>query len=480
MHDPKESVDPNSRTRAIGAGDDLHETWHKAEDEVRKLAAVVELMMSLDHHDNVKDASLEAAHLIREEVDAERVLVFWRYRPAQPIQLIGDTQATSESDDSRLMIAAGEDAVFHGEQFHWERSPKKNSTPFESHPGLLAVKQFAEAYGVQRVIGIPLGHDDNEPTGVILVLDASQESQASWWNLLCEPIATKIASLQALEPTALESRIRAAVRWASIKRPMPVIVMVVAIVVLGCLPFRYRVPAELELQPTLRRFIAVPFDGPLKRAHVRPGDAVKVDELLAEIDPREIEFELAGINAELQRSRQEQKGLLADRDVSGSQLAAWDSKRLEHKSNLLTHKRHNLEIRSPISGIVVNGDWKQSEGMPLTRGETLFEIAPLDQLIVEIAIPEEDIHHVQEGMSVEYVLNSLPGRELHGKILHVHPSAEIRDHENVYLAEAALPNPEGLFRPGMRGHARILSARHSLAWNVLHKPWNAFRRVVGW
>ena len=39
-------------------------------------------------------------------------------------------------------------------------------------------------------------------------------------------------------------------------------------------PARYKISAELELQPVQHRFVAVPFDGPLQQSYVRPGDLV--------------------------------------------------------------------------------------------------------------------------------------------------------------------------------------------------------------
>ena len=58
--------------------------------------------------------------------------------------------------------------------------------------------------------------------------------------------------------------------------------------VICVLPLRYVVPADIELQANERRFVAVPFDGPLRSSTVRPGDLVKAGDLLAEIDPQGI------------------------------------------------------------------------------------------------------------------------------------------------------------------------------------------------
>ena len=116
----------------------------------------------------------------------------------------------------------------------------------------------------------------------------------------------------------------------------------------------------------------------------------------------------------------------------------------------------------------------------MTRGETLFEIAPLGQMVVEIAVPEEDISHVEVGMEADFFFHAIPNRRWRGTVSKVHPQAEIRDHDNVFVAEVALEDTESLLRPGMRGRARIYGHRHMLGWNLFHKAYYAVQRSVGW
>jgi hypothetical protein len=54
------------------------------------------------------------------------------------------------------------------------------------------------------------------------------------------------------------------------------------------------------------------------------------------------------------------------------------------------------------------------------------------------------------------------------------------ENKNVFIARMELANPDLLYRPGMRGRARIKSDRHPLIWNFLHKPYHALRHALGW
>ena len=68
----------------------------------------------------------------------------------------------------------------------------------------------------------------------------------------------------------------------------------------------------------------------------------------------------------------------------------WKRNGLDLKLELLESRSKKLEIKSPIRGIVLRGDQKRAEGMPVTLGQNLFEVAPLDKMVVEVAIPERD------------------------------------------------------------------------------------------
>ena len=42
-------------------------------------------------------------------------------------------------------------------------------------------------------------------------------------------------------------------------------------------------------------------------------------------------------------------------------------------------------------GIVVSGDLKRHEGAAVKIGQSLYEVAPLEKLVAEVAIPEEEL-----------------------------------------------------------------------------------------
>lgn len=242
-------------------------------------------------------------------------------------------------------------------------------------------------------------------------------------------------------------------------------------------PMDYRVTCDSELQPVFRRFIAAPFDAPLEECLVEPGDIVEANQLLTLLDGRELRWELAGLRADLAKAVKEHNTHLSAQEFGEAAIARHEIDRLENRSALLAQRTQNLEIRSPIAGVIVAGNLKETEGVPLETGQSLFEVAPLDRMVVEVAIPEEDIWHVQPNMVLNLRLDALPSETVEATILRIHPRAELRDHENVFVPEAELDNSDKRLRPGMRGDAKVSTGSHFLGWNLFHKP---VAYVVGW
>ncbi len=114
------------------------------------------------------------------------------------------------------------------------------------------------------------------------------------------------------------------------------------------------------------------------------------------------------------------------------------------------------ELKAPFDGIVVSGDFSQSLGAPLERGQVLFEVATLDAYRVVLQVDERNIADVKPGQSGELVLSSLPGERYPFSVSKVTPVNMAREGRNLFRVEAQLDSRTGhRFRPGMQGIAKI-------------------------
>lgn len=243
------------------------------------------------------------------------------------------------------------------------------------------------------------------------------------------------------------------------------------------IPVDYKVTCQLELQPVSRRFIAAPFAAQLETCLVEPGDVVEAGQLLAVLEGREIQWELSGVLSDLEKAKKERNTHLSERSFGLAAIARHETQRMQNQASLLQERLQQLEIRSPIDGVIVAGDLKDTEGAPLETGQSLFEVAPLDRMKVHIGVPEDDIRHVETSMQAALQLDAMPSESLETTLESIRPTAEIFEDDNVFIAEAEMDNRDRLLRPGMRGQAKVSTGPQPLGWNLFHKPvaW-----LVGW
>ena len=162
-----------------------------------------------------------------------------------------------------------------------------------------------------------------------------------------------------------------------------------------------------------------------------------------------LELELSSVTADLNRYRRRLKGsrCQGSADTVSEALVAQQA-RLE----LVQWRIGQATLRSPMDGIMVEGDLKERLGAPVNEGEVLFRIARIDRLYVEAEANERDIDDVLMATEGEIAFLSQPDRKYPIRINRVEPSAVSKTSENVFLVRTEfLESPENWFRPGMSG-----------------------------
>ena len=76
-------------------------------------------------------------------------------------------------------------------------------------------------------------------------------------------------------------------------------------------------------------------------------------------------------------------------------------------------------------------------------------------------------------------LDAYPGTVWNGTIDKIHPRSEIRDSNNVFIAEIRLGEGGEVLRPGMKGSATITTSSHALLWVLFHKAWYTGLKWLG-
>ena len=348
-----------------------------------------------------------------------------------------------------------------------------------------SVQQLLKCTKSAHLQGVPLSDAQGEITGAcVLLLDSPltvSERETCTLALSLVGLQLDLVRRARSTPWARLMRLRQHVRQLTPRGRRWLITAALALVLVLCgLPLPYRLTCPCEVQPVTRRYVVAPYDGRLETACVEPGDWVTAGQILARMDGADIRLEMAGLKADLQRATKQRDSALAAHATAADQIARLEMERLQLRIELLQERMDNLEIRSPTDGVIISGDPKKLQGARLTMGQTLVEVGPLGQTVLEVAIRDEDISHAREGSPVRFRLEALPSVQFQGELRRIHPRSEQRDGRNVFMGQVTMSPGKDLLRPGMRGRAKILAARRPLFWILFHRAWEHVLLRFAW
>ena len=348
----------------------------------------------------------------------------------------------------------------------------------------LALESYCNVNGCEAAVALPVFDADENTIGSVLIACSGEQFVDSTFQAKCQQVVSLIAGHLPTVLRANESLSKTVSnRLANLKSSATLqhfAIGVALVVGLLLVPMPYRVWCDCNVQPVERRFVAAPYDGVLEQSLVRGGDQVAAAQVVARLDGRALRSELAGVQAEFDVAKKRRDLALATGDVAQSQIAKSEMRRYQAKVSILNQRLENLEVRSPIDGIVVAGDLAEAVGAPLELGQTLFEIAPLDNMVAEVGIPETEAEYVKPGMKVQLKFDSFPFKTFSAEIQRVHPRAENLNEDSVFVAEVVLENTDERLRPGMNGDAKISTGWSPLGWNLFHRPWESIRYWSVW
>ena len=236
----------------------------------------------------------------------------------------------------------------------------------------------------------------------------------------------------------------------------------------------YRVGADARIEGEIQRAITAPFQGYVREAVARAGDAVKKGQIMARLDDRDLRVERARLGSQREQLAQQYRDAMARQERSQVRIVSAQIAQAEAQIALLDEQLARTEVSAPFDGVVVSGDLTQALGAPLERGQVMFEVAPLDAYRIVLQVAEQDIADVRVGQAGELVLTPMPGERYPLKVVKITPVSTAKDGRNVFRVEAELgARADERLRPGMEGVAKIEIGERHIAW-----IWT--RRMVDW
>ena len=200
-------------------------------------------------------------------------------------------------------------------------------------------------------------------------------------------------------------------------------------------------------------------DAGIRVAPVGPGIIADEHEVQGLLTP--VEGRVAKVMARFPGPIRSLRANVGDRVRAGQPLAA-----IESNLSLTTYT-----VPAPISGVVLARD--ASIGTVASEGATLYEIADLSELWVDLHIFGADAQHIRPGVPVT-VTRMSDGVTAETTLERVLPGTATASQSTV--ARAMIANLDGLWRPGSAVKARVTVARQPVDLLV---PLTALQSAAG-
>jgi multidrug resistance efflux pump len=226
-----------------------------------------------------------------------------------------------------------------------------------------------------------------------------------------------------------------------------------AIAALVFVPADLRLEGKGTLEPVHRRDVFADIEGVVEKLEpgLEHGAEVKEGQLLATLRNTDLEVALTDVLGRKASSEEQlvstRRALLEDSKISADEKTRMagraaqlqrEIESLEEQRKLYVQKKKDLEVRSPIDGVIVT--WQVRDRLvlrPVEKGQVLMSVADkTGPWELEVHLPDDRLGHVNRAaaeadqagkeLEVDYILATDPGTRHKGTVKEIHEQAEVR------------------------------------------------------
>jgi multidrug efflux pump subunit AcrA (membrane-fusion protein) len=204
--------------------------------------------------------------------------------------------------------------------------------------------------------------------------------------------------------------------------------------------------------------------------------------LLFTLDKRELEQQRNELSAEISKASSEADKYRADGLLPETEIAIARLEQAVAKADRIDGYLAQASSTAPFDGVVVEGERKDLLGAPVKKGDRIFRIAKVEGLYITLMVSEREMRHIQPQARGEVALLSQPAQNIPIRVSSVIPVAQVKGQEgNQFMIKAELlQEPQGWWRPGMTGLARIDVGDKNVAWVLTHRVVDRLRLLLWW
>ncbi len=304
------------------------------------------------------------------------------------------------------------------------------------------------------------------------------------------------------------------VKWPRLYATLAIVAAVISGIF--CLPVPKSVHCAFQLQPREVRKVFADVPGRIVEVDKEPGQVVEVGETIAVMENDKLKQELYRLQAEVQILDEELEGLYklrADDPTVDSLIPDKLATRAAKKKLLdaRVEDYRKLTIKAPASGMLFSAQlrpektppegelitWTGSPLDPRNRGvfmevsSVICQVGGVGEFEAVLAVDQADVNFIEVGSRVKMVLDSVTHKTIEGEVEEIAPqemsevpmalgnkaggdlatrmdaSGTERPLSATYRVIVPIQDPEGMYRDGYRGRARVLAGYQTLGSRLL-------------
>ena len=237
-----------------------------------------------------------------------------------------------------------------------------------------------------------------------------------------------------------------------------------------------RVPGhDPMLRPLWRADVRPTISGVVERVFVAEGQHVSRGDPIVQLRDDEMRAEYLAAVAATAGARRAVAMAAARGDAAEERLQLLRADVLQREADLLdTHIRSTV-VRTPVAGVVLTPRMEDRSGTRLEAGDLVAVVGRTDTLELELEVEQHDIARVRVGDETRLRVPALPQQTFSGRVTSLAALPNARADRVRFPVRAVVANTDGLLRPGMVAHARVLTANMSLLGRVIRGPARSIR-----
>ena len=244
----------------------------------------------------------------------------------------------------------------------------------------------------------------------------------------------------------------------------------------------WRVTAKAVVEGSVQRTVAAPIDGYISSVEVGAGDLVSANQLMGALDESDVRLQRLKWSTLRRQMVSESREAMAQHNRAEVSIISAKIDQADAELELIDEQLARTRLVAPFDGMVIEGDLSQRLGTPVSRGDVLFKVAPMDDYRIVLKVDEQDIAPVAPGQPGKLILASMPSRVLELRVDKITPVSTAEGGRNFFRVEASLLADDLLLQPGMEGVGKITVSEANLFWIWTHDlaNWLRLRAWTWW